>query len=81
MASKEQRATSLNGLAHIIARRFQTLSQNGNASPEVKAHHFDVLTRHTDNMRGGPVSTAEMEILAVELVPEAVAFLAARLAA
>jgi hypothetical protein len=77
--STRDRMESLRGLAHIIARRFQAVRENGKATPELLAHHFDLLTKHSDHMRGGSVTTAEMEKLAAELVPEAVEFLAGRL--
>lgn len=74
--NREQRRGSLNGLAGVIARRLEAIrilhEERGKKPPAGElAHQFSLLC-NTANLQGGPPSTAEMEKLAVELVPAAI---------
>jgi hypothetical protein len=83
--SRTQRAGSLQGLAHVIARRLQALrdiasEKNEQARPEELAHQFRVMCERA-TLSGNPLSTAEMALLATELVPQATARLREPIAA
>jgi hypothetical protein len=65
---------SLNGLASVIARRLVAVDElhNGHTPPGERARQFSLMC---DNARlgSGPLSTADLQRLAVELVPEQLA--------
>jgi hypothetical protein len=67
------RTIALNDLAHIIAQRVIAVkalhAEKGEVAPgEELAHQFRVRCNNA-NLDGGPVTTAEMLLLASELVP------------
>jgi hypothetical protein len=73
--SEEQRATSLNGLAKVIARRLQAIrdiAAERNERPPAGeiARQFQTMCERV-TLYSGPISTAEMALLASELVPAA----------
>jgi hypothetical protein len=81
-----QRDDSLRSFAHLIAMRLKTVRQyhadRGEDVPAgLLAKHFRTICRQSDLLKRGPVSTREMERLAAELVPDAVAALKERIAA
>jgi hypothetical protein len=51
--STRDRTNSLRDLAFTIAKRFQAVRANGEATADVLAHHFDLLTRHANLSDGG----------------------------
>jgi chorismate mutase len=74
-SSKDQRAGSLQGLAHMIARRLQAMrdiasEKNEQPRAEDLAHQFRVMCERA-TLSGAPITTAEMALLASELIPEA----------
>jgi hypothetical protein len=77
--SEEQRATSLNGLAKVIARRLQAIrdiaAEKGEEPPAGEiARQFQTMCERA-TLYSGPISTAEMQLLATKLVPEPTAWL------
>jgi hypothetical protein len=62
---------SLNGLASVIARRIVSINElhNGNPPHGEKARQFTLLCNGA-RLATGPVTTADMQRLASELVPE-----------
>jgi hypothetical protein len=75
--NRERRRGSLNGLANVIARRLEAIrilhEEQGKKPPaDEMAHQFRLLC-DTAQIQGGPPSTSEMEQLACELVPDAIA--------
>jgi hypothetical protein len=84
--NREKRRGSLNGLAGVIARRLEAIrilhEEKGGRPPAAEmAHQFLLLCNNAVLQEGGPPSTAEMEELAVELIPEAIAKIRERAAA
>jgi hypothetical protein len=78
--NKEQRGTSIISLAELIANRIISIKQlhaekGENPSNEIARQFALVCERKT--LRSGPLSTQHMELLATELVPEAMERLAA----
>jgi len=83
--NRERRRGSLNGLANVIARRLEAIrslyEERGMQPPaDELANQFRLLC-NTAKLEDGPPSTAEMEKLAVELVPQAIAAMRERIAA
>ncbi len=84
-SSKDQHAGSLQGLAHVIARRLQAMrdiASEKNEQPRAGdlAHQFKVMCER-ETLSGAPITTAEMLLLATELVPQATARLREPIAA
>jgi hypothetical protein len=72
--TEKQTGITIHSLAHLIANRIISIKQlhaerNENPSSEI-ARQFRLMCDRT-MLRSGPVSTAEMELLAAQLVPEA----------
>jgi hypothetical protein len=83
--SRSQRAGSLNGLAMVIARRLQAMREiaaekNEQPRAEELAWQFKIMCERA-TLSGNPLSTAEMALLATELVPQATARLREPIAA
>jgi hypothetical protein len=77
--SEEQRSMSLNGLAKVIARRLQAIrdiaAEKGEQPPAGEiSRQFQTMCEWA-TLYGGPISTAEVQLLATKLVPEATAWL------
>jgi hypothetical protein len=70
-----QRHVSLNGLASVIAKRIVSVRQlhaeRGESPAAEVAHQFLVMAKGA-RLQDGPVTTAEMSILA-EMIPQATA--------
>jgi hypothetical protein len=62
---------SLNGLASIIGRRLASIDDlhNGHPPPGEKARQFTLIC-NSAKLACGPVTTADMERLAADLVPQ-----------
>jgi hypothetical protein len=74
--NRERRRGSLAGLAGVIAKRLEAIriihEEKGKKPPAGElAHQFSLLCNKAE-LKGGPPSTAEMEQLASELVPQAI---------
>jgi hypothetical protein len=76
-----KRDDSLRAFAHMIAVRLRKVRQHHAEPAGVLADHFKNMCDHSGGLAGGPVTTREMELLAAELVPQAVAELEERIAA
>jgi len=77
--SEELRSMSLNGLAKVIARRLQAIrdiAAEKNEQPPAGelARQFQTMCERA-TLYNGPISTAEMQLRATKLVPEAAAWL------
>jgi hypothetical protein len=75
--TRTQRTTSLNGLAMVIARRLQAIQdiaaeKNEQPKSGELARQFQIMCERF-TLHGGPISTAEMALLASELIPVAIA--------
>jgi hypothetical protein len=68
------RVASLTGVANTIAKRMTIIrelaAEKGQGASAAVAREFKSLCNDAD-IRGGPISTSEMLLIAVELVPEA----------
>jgi hypothetical protein len=75
--NRERRRGSLTGLANVIARRLDAIltlyEEQGKRPPADELAHQFRLPCNTAELQSGPPSTADMENLAVELVPQAIA--------
>jgi hypothetical protein len=69
-----QRHVSLNGLASVIAKRIVSVRQlhaeRGESPAAEVAHQFLVMAKGA-RLQDGPVTTAEMSVLA-EMIPQAI---------
>jgi hypothetical protein len=80
----EQRRVSLRGVAHRIAWQLSEVSKpytDRNEAPpgELLVEHFLEVCNHSEDLRGGPLTTSEMNLLAEKLVPKAVEKITRRL--
>jgi hypothetical protein len=75
---------SLTAVAHHIAMRFRDISlpfiERGEETPrDLLAHEFGTICAEYEDMHGGPLTTAEMELLANKFVPKAIDSLTKRI--
>jgi hypothetical protein len=71
------RRNSLTGVAHRIAMRLQEISKafidRGEEAPmDILAREFQTACAEYAELRGGPLTTLEMELLAKKFVPRAI---------